>query len=128
MTIARGSRLAFGLLAGIVLVGCGNSRRIDYSVPTLVNSLKDPDPNMRYYAAQSLGGFGAQAVPAVPDLTDALKDDVPMVRMGAAYALAEIGAPAAAARNVLEQTTKDSDAKVRDAAAYALKRLQGQPR
>jgi HEAT repeat protein len=128
MMLQRSSLLGLGFVAGLASAGCGDSRRIDYSVPSLVKSLKDPDANTRYYAAQSLGGFGAQAGSAVPDLTEALKDDVAMVRMGAAYALAEIGPPAAAARPALEQTAKDPDAKVRDAAVYALKRLQGQRR
>ena len=128
MKFTRKLLIGLGFIAGLALAGCGDSRRIDYSVPSLVKSLKDPDPNTRYYAVKSLGGFGAQASSAVPDLTEALKDDEAMVRMGAAYALAEVGTEAGSARPALEQSAKDPDAKVRAAAAYALKRLQGQRR
>jgi HEAT repeat protein len=129
MALVRKS-LLLALIAssGVASTGCKDSRKIDYSVPTLVKSLKDPDPNTRYYAAKSLGGFGAQANSAVPDLIETLKDDDPMVRMGAAYALAEIGPAAADAKPALEQAVKDPDAKVRDAASYTLRRLQGQRR
>src|SRR5690349_2267363 len=78
------------LAATLTAVGCGTSRKIEYSVPTLIKSLKDADPNMRYWAAQSLGSLGPEAEEAVPDLLEALTDEQAMVRMGAALALGEI--------------------------------------
>src|SRR5258708_34338479 len=68
--------------------GCGNARRIEHSVPSLVKTLKeDKDPNMRYWAADSLGKFGPEAQTALPDLVAVLKDENKTVRMGAGYAL-----------------------------------------
>jgi HEAT repeat protein len=114
------------LLAGLVVlvVGCGGARKVDYSVPSLVKTLKeDKDPNMRYWAAESLGRLGPEASEAVPALAEALKDEDKMVRMGAAYALAEIGPAARQAVPALQQALKDPEQEVRDAAAYTLKRL-----
>ena len=98
-------------------------QRIDYSVETLTAKLKDKDPNLRYWAAESLGRFGPGAEAAVPELAQALKDEVPMVRSGAAYALAEFGPLAEPARTALVEASKDPQKEVRDAVAYALKRL-----
>jgi HEAT repeat protein len=107
------------LLAAIL--GC--QRKLDYSVPSLVKILKeDKDPNMRYYAAESLGHYGPEAQSAVPDLIEALKDESAMVRMGVAYALGEIGSPDAAP--ALQAATKDPDKEVRVAAAAALQQIQ----
>lgn len=105
----------------VLLVGCGKKA---YSVPSLLETLKDKDPNMRYYAAKELGHFGAQAKDAVPALTEALKDEEKIVRMGAAYALAEIGPDARTALPALEEASKDREESVSKAAAYALKQLQ----
>jgi HEAT repeat protein len=108
-----------------LLIGCSDIRRVDYSVSTLMATLQDKDPNMRYWAVQSLGHFGREAKPAVPALIDALRDEETMVRMGAAYALAEIGAEAKVALPSLREATKDRENAVRKAAAYAIKKLQG---
>ena len=114
------------LLMTALLGACSRGvQRIDYSVEKLTATLKDKDPNMRYWAAESLGRFGPGAERAVPELTAALHDEEAMVRSGAAYALAEIGRPADAAKDALTEATKDSQKEVRDAAAYALKRISG---
>ncbi len=103
--------------------GCRNAKRIEHSVPSLVKTLsEDKDPNMRYWAAESLGKFGPEAQAAVPDLVAALKDESKMVRMAAAYALGEIGSADAAP--ALREAGKDSEKEVRDAATTALKRIQ----
>jgi HEAT repeat protein len=119
-------RIAFRLIAVTVLAicciaGCGGVPKVDYSIKKLTASLKDGDPKMRYWAAESLGQYGAEAKSAVPDLVDALQDEDKMVRMGAAYALAEIGPTAAEARGALTAATKDPEKEVRDAATYALR-------
>src|SRR5436305_2014104 len=109
-------KLIFGMVAVVLsaTVGCGDSRRIDYSVPSLVKTLKESeDPNMRYWAADALGKFGHAAEPAVPDLISALNDQSKMVRMGAAYALGEVGA--AEALPALQTAGKDAEKDVRDA-------------
>jgi HEAT repeat protein len=113
------------LLSGVVLAaaGCGNPKKIDYSVPALVKTLKgDKNADMRYWAAQSLGQYGPEARAAIPDLIGALKDDSKMVRMGAAYALAELGS--ADAVPALQEAAQDPEKEVRDAAAYALKQIR----
>jgi HEAT repeat protein len=107
------------LLAG--LPGC--RRKLDYSVPSLVKILKqDKDPNMRYYAAESLGRFGPAGLAAVPDLIAALKDESQMVRMGVAYALGELGSPEAVP--ALQEASKDPANEVRVAAVTALQQIR----
>jgi hypothetical protein len=123
-------RIAGGMPLSLLLAcltalptGCGG-RKVEHSVPSLVKTLKDKDPNMRYWAAESLGRYGPEAGTAVPDLVEALKDEDKMVRMGAAYALGEIGPAAADAGLALKQALKDPAKEVRDAAARSLKRIQ----
>jgi HEAT repeat protein len=119
--------LVLGVVAAVLTgSGCGRTQRVEYSVPILMNSLKDKDPNMRYWAAESLGHFGREAKSAVPALVEALKDEDKMVRMGAAYALAEIGLEAKDALLPLREATKDPEKSVRDAAAYAARKVRGQ--
>jgi HEAT repeat protein len=121
----RPAKLILVLLTAFLsaAVGCRNSKRVEHSVPSLVKTLKeDKDPNMRYWAAESLGKFGPEAQSAVPDLVAALKDESKIVRTGAAYALGEIGS--ADAVPALQGAGKDSEREVRVAAASALKRFQ----
>lgn len=113
------------LLATLVfaLAGCGNANRVEYSVPSLVKTLKeDKDPNMRYWAAVSIGKFGIEGQLASAELISALKDDSALVRMGAAYALGEIRS--LDALPALQEATKSSEKEVRDAAHSALKQIQ----
>jgi hypothetical protein len=123
-----GSRLTIASVAvlAFAVAGCGGGvQRVDHSIEKLTATLKDDDPNMRYWAAESLGHFGAEAKDAVPDLAATLQDEDKTVRMGGAYALAEIGPPAESAREALTAATKDPDKEVRDAATYALQRISG---
>jgi HEAT repeat protein len=119
------AQLLVALLLALLFTagGCRNPRQVDYSVASLVKTLKeDKDPNMRYWAAESLGKFGPEARSAVPDLIEALKDESKMVRMGAAYALGEIGSTDAT--TALQEATKDPEQEVRAAATSALKQIQ----
>jgi vesicle coat complex subunit len=109
----------------VVFLGCGKTETVEYTVPTLTKSLMDKDPNMRYWAAESLGHFGRKAKAAVPALVEALHDEDTNVRMGAAYALAEIAVEAKDALPPLRQATKDPEKAVRAAAAYAVRKVQG---
>jgi HEAT repeat protein len=113
--------MAFAVAA--TLSGCSPVRRVDHSLEKLTATLKDSDPNMRYWAAESLGHYGAEAKAAVPDLAATLQDENKDVRMGVAYALAEIGSAAEPAREALTAATKDPEKEVRDAATYALRRI-----
>jgi hypothetical protein len=117
-------RVGLLVLAGTAAAaGCKDPRKVEHSVPSLVKTLReDKDPNMRYWAAQALGGFGKQAEPAVPDLAAALKDEDKTVRMGAAYALGEVGSKDA--EPALAEAGKDPEKEVREAAAFALKQLR----
>jgi HEAT repeat protein len=117
--------LPFAVMVSLLTVagGCRNPRQVDYSVTSLVKTLKeDKDPNMRYWAAESLGKFGPDARSAIADLIEALKDESKMVRMGVVYALGEIGGADATA--ALQEATKDQEKEVRDAAVAALKQMQ----
>src|SRR5947209_8398898 len=126
MEMRLNRRLAVGfLILAHLPLAC--SRPSPKAVPSLLGPLKDPDANMRFWAARSLGQLGPEAADAVPDLIAALKDDSPMVRGGAAYALGDIGPPAATAIPALEQTARDPDKKVREGAVYALRRLKPKP-
>lgn len=111
-----------GLL--VVIAGCGKSGGRDYSVSGCIRSLKDPDPKVRYTAANTLQKYGPKAQEAVPALTEALDDSDTNVRMRAAYALGAIGAPAADAVPALTKAQRDKEKLVREAATYALKQLQ----
>lgn len=116
--------VAGSLVAAIAPLACGGKGG-EYSISSLTEKLKDSDPNMRYWAARSLGTHGAAAKDTVPALTELLKDPSPLVRMGAASALAGIGPDAQSAIPALKEALKDKDKDVRQAAAVALKKAQG---
>lgn len=65
------------------------------AVPALIQTLRNPDPNLRRQAVDTLSRIGPEAAAAVPDLIHALSDPDPLVRRTAARALGQIG-PAAA--------------------------------
>jgi hypothetical protein len=105
-------------------LGCNKRDTTEVPLSSLVATLRDQDPNMRYWAATSLGERGVSARSAVPDLLKLLKDPEPMVRMGAAYALAEIRPDARVSVSPLREALKDKDKEVREAATLALKKIQ----
>jgi HEAT repeat protein len=106
--------------------GCGKAPKKEYTVPTLIETLKDPSPDMRYWAARELGKLSGQDAKAVvPALTEALGDPDEMVRMGAAYALGSLGRLAAPALPALQKAAKDRSQEVRAAANYAVKQIRG---
>jgi HEAT repeat protein len=117
-------------VVGLILlsVGCGKKDDPNYSVPGLIERLKDRDPDVRYSAARGLGKYGSEAKSAIPALVGALKDESAEVRMGAAYALGDVGPDAKGAVPDLEQASNDRDQQVRGAAAYALKRIEAPPK
>src|SRR5260370_31785977 len=105
--------LVLAALAALA-AGCGKRDVKNYSVPGLTESLKDPDPGVRYTAAFTLGTYCADAREAVPALAETLKDPDKNVRAGAAYALAEIGPDALPAVPAPQEALNDPDPKVRE--------------
>jgi len=112
------------LLISLSLAGCVVST--DYAgpapeqaLPRLLAVLKDPNPEQRRTAAQSLGKIARKE--AVPALVEALRDPDAGVRRNAAWALGMIGEPAMGPdRSPLASLLFDPDPGVREAAAMAL--------
>jgi hypothetical protein len=67
------------------------------AVPSLIQALKNRDPDVRKEAALVLARIGPDAFQAVPDLTALLDDENEEVRKAAARALGQIGPDAAEA-------------------------------
>ena len=89
-----------------------------------IKELTNPDPSVRFNAADILRGMAADAEPAIPALTASLKDQEKDVRAQCAFALSDIGyalrrLPAETV-SCLGDSLADSDAEVRALAAYAL--------
>jgi HEAT repeat protein len=112
------------LLISLSLAGCVVSK--DYvdlapeqALPRLLAVLKDPNPEQRRTAAQSLGKIARKE--AVPALVEALRDPDAGVRRHAAWALGMIGEDAVGPdRSPLASLLFDPDPGVREAAAMAL--------
>src|SRR5881396_1671193 len=112
------------LLISLSLAGCIVST--DYAdlapeqvLPHLRAVLKDPNPELRRTAAQSLGKIARKE--AVPALVDALCDPDAGVRRHAAWALGMIGEDSVGLdRSPLSSLLFDPDPGVREAAAMAL--------
>ena len=122
---ARAFRLFWALLLiSLSLAGCVVST--DYAdpaperaLPRLLALLKDPNPEQRRTAAQSLGKIARKE--AVPALVEALRDPDAGVRRHAAWALGMIGEDAVGPdRSPLASLLFDHDPGVREAAALAL--------
>jgi HEAT repeat protein len=93
------------------------------AVPTLVETLNNPDCNIRWRAAWVLGDMGAEAASGVPALTKALQDEDAQVRMYAVLALGAIGTQAKPAVPALMAALQDKELYVRIYAASALRRI-----
>jgi HEAT repeat protein len=114
-----------GLVLVCAAVGCGKEKKKEYAVPDLIATLKDDNPDMRYWAARELGKRPGPDVPrAVAALAGALADPNETVRMGAAYGLGDIGPAAKSAVPALQKAAKDPSNQVREGVAYALKKIQ----
>jgi HEAT repeat protein len=112
------------LLIGLSLAGCVVStdhadHTPEQALQHLRAVLKDPNPEQRRTAAQSLGKIARKE--AVPALVDALCDPDAGVRRHAAWALGMIGEDAVGLdRSPLASLLFDPDPGVREAAAMAL--------
>lgn len=88
-------------------------------IPRLVGALKDPNPDLRRAAAQSLGKIAR--ADSAPALMEALRDPDAGVRRQAAWAMGMIGADALGPdRSPLTALLFDADAGVREAASLSL--------
>lgn len=111
-------------LACLSLVACLMSRdhtdpTPEQALPRLLAVLKDPNPELRRTAAQSLGKIARKE--AVSALVEALRDPDAGVRLHAAWALGTIGEDSVGRdRSPLGPLLFDSDPSVREAAAVAL--------
>jgi HEAT repeat protein len=103
------------------LTGCAAKEDPRYTVPGLIQMLKEKNPDDRCTAAQVLGSYGAEAKSALPALRVGLKDESESVRVCVVYGIAEIG-PAAeeAISDLKEALLKDPSKDVRLGAVYAL--------
>lgn len=110
------------LLVGLSLAACISTNYTDpipeKAVPLLLKVLKDPNPQQRQTAAQSLGKIGRKE--ALPALIEALQDPDPGVRRQAAWSLGMIGDDSKAARLSLISLLFDPAQDVREGAAFAL--------
>ena len=124
--LRRNAALAFLVLAGgWYPFECGPATLdIRPALPELVAAFGDSDPDVRAWAAQAVGGLGANAADAVPALIELLKNDNEGSRNSACIALAEIGPAANAALPALRVALTDNSQQVRRFAAQAIERIE----
>lgn len=98
------------------------------SVQPLTDGLKHQNPQIREFAASTLGKHGPAARAALPALLEALTDPVSEVRLQVAQALGQIDSRDAAVWAKLKLSEKnDTVAEVRHAATQALLVVNGTP-
>jgi beta-lactamase regulating signal transducer with metallopeptidase domain/HEAT repeat protein len=90
------------------------------AIPSLLEALKDPDPQMRDIALGALQRSNAEAKAVVPALSALLKDEDRQVRVHAAGYLSQLGPESKAALPAMIAALKDDNAEVRLFIAQAL--------
>jgi HEAT repeat protein len=90
------------------------------AVPALVGLLKDPEADVRWNAALTLGLIGPEARGSVPDLVAALHDEEADVREHAAESLGQVGVASPEVVAALAAACKDRNARVRRDAVRSL--------
>ncbi len=95
----------------------------DMTVRTFIDSLEDPDAEVRLAAVNALGLVPWRAQSAVGGLAKCLRDPSVVVRERAARALGGIGPPARPALLDLEASLHDNDNSVRAAAQVAVQKI-----
>ncbi|MCI0443866.1 HEAT repeat domain-containing protein [bacterium] len=93
-------------------------------LPALIRALKDNDPSVRAWCAQSIGQIGPNAAEAVPHLTMLLSDSAEGSRNSACIALGNIGPSANQALPELEKVLSDSNERVRFFAQQAIRKIK----
>jgi hypothetical protein len=124
--LRRNVALAFSVLSGgWWLFECGAAKvDIRPALPALVAAFGDSDPDVRAWAAQAVGGIGANAADAVHSLTELLKNGDEGSRNSACIALGQIGPAAKAALPALRAALADKSQDVRRFAARAIQRIE----
>ena len=89
-------------------------------IASLIDALKDGDPDVRQNLGVALAKFGAAAV---EPLHKALASDTPTRRAGAAYALGQLGPTAKPALPKLLDLLSDNELDVRRQASFAVGRI-----
>ncbi|MBI1313035.1 sulfatase-like hydrolase/transferase [bacterium] len=82
-----------GTLINRVRDAASLSLRGKEAIPQMVETLKDDDAAVRYWAAIGLGNLGKEAVKSAPSLKQTLHDDSENVRVAAARALCRMDQP-----------------------------------
>jgi HEAT repeat protein len=93
------------------------------ALPTLLESLKEEDPDIRTRAICALDVQRDVPPDVIPVLTSALGDRSWAVRYWSAYLLGRAGAAARPAVPALRKALKDTDSDVRRAAAEAVRTI-----
>ena len=104
--------------ATIALAGIGRDARA--AVPSLLEALNAPEPDVRLRAVQALGMIGENPEKAVPAIAEKLADESESVRAHAALALGHYGTAAKPALALLTRALTDRSEQVRLAAARAI--------
>jgi hypothetical protein len=124
--LRRNAVLALGVLSGGWWpFECGPAKvDISSALSTLVIAFRDPDRDVRAWAARAAGNMGPHAVGAVPDLIELLESADEGARNSACAALGQIGPPAKAALPALRAALFDASPDVRRFAARAIQRIE----
>jgi HEAT repeat protein len=125
--VALRKNVALALLILVDGYGFRPSQRLDIRgcLPALLAALRDPEMQVRGWAAQAIGGIGPDAVSAVPALAGLLGDPDEGARNGAFIALGEIGPGAREALPALRRALEDPSADVRHFARRAIEEIGG---
>ena len=110
---------------GMKSVLLSGSFRGEAAISALIEALKDPESNVRYYSLSALSTLMYNATPPdlgaiIPTLTELLKDAHSGTRWQAALLLGKIGPRSRAAIPLLTRILTDGDDTTRGYAAYAL--------
>jgi HEAT repeat protein len=98
-------------------------------IPALVKALEDPERDVRWEAADSLGGLGNTAKEAIPALTDVLRSDREVdVRKRALRSLEDIDKEVKLSVQALILAMKDPDKEIRSDAAARFQYLDVVPK
>ena len=93
------------------------------AVPTLIDLVKDSEPDTRRTAIRILGHIGPAAIAAVPSLAATLKEKDSEDRSVAAISLGQIGSDSAPAVAALSEALAETDGSIRVCSIEALGRI-----